>query len=181
MRFYLLPLVLSICIVAIPANAAETPRVNNPVVLEKPGSRSEIAHGSLIIDGVRVPETFGQVVVDGAEYEFRQRVNRWGEDGYFPSRRTVSFAVSDKPVSKSELARGWYDGDRLRSGTPKSWVFVRWAYGAHFVAPSSLAALVKTEAIENIDRFVGEEPFPTEGGSPVREELQQETGTDRKK
>ena len=178
MKFFFFLLVSTACISCLAVAAEDTPRVENPVTLEKAGSRSQIAHGSLIIDGVRVPETFKQVVVDGAEYVFLQRINRWGEDGYFPTQRIVKLATSDKPVSAGELARGWYDGNRLRPGTPKPWVFVRWAYGAQIVAPASLAALVRAESIEDIDRFVDEGPYPTEEESPANREEPQPAPTD---
>lgn len=162
MRHVIVLMISAICAACVAAPNAVISRVENQVVREKPGTRSEISHGSLIVDGVRLPDTFRQVVADGVEYVFLKRIHLWGQDGYFPTRRIVEFTTSDSPVTESELARGWYDGDSLRPGTPKSWIYVRWEHGARFVAPSAIGALVRAESLEDIERFVDEGLHPTE-------------------
>lgn len=119
------------------------------------GTRSEARHGHLRINGKEVPKAFSCVAYGGRSYSMRYRSNLWGADGYHPDSPARLPLESSAPVSRTALARGYYLGSERLSGTPSTWIFVRWdKEKAAFAAPDKLPVLIRDQEISPVSPFM---------------------------
>lgn len=134
------------------AFAANLPKIEHVKNYENKGTRSEIVHGLLEIGGYEVPEKFKKLTYNGKTFEFKQRSNEWGGDGYMQAE--FEPVVESEELLKLEmLQKGFYLGSERLKNTPADWVFVRWGDGkSAFVGWNKFYALYGEHDVPDISR-----------------------------
>lgn len=119
--------------------------VEHRITYTNKDTRSEARHGHLYISGNKLPDVFTSVIYRDRLYKFHQRTDMWGMDGYFPAEAEacVQANASGKTVTIEDLDRGWYLGKEALSGTPCSWMQVKWDDNSAFVVPEKAAEMAK--------------------------------------
>lgn len=138
-----------------PPGNGETLSLLHKVRVEREGTRSESRHGYLIINGQALPDNFYAVQYQGRLYRFSQRNNLWGDDGYFPVPEPIVFQPTAEAFGDQDLARGWYDGEKLKVKTPADWLFVEWRGGRAFVAHNRIAEMIRFLELPLLERYTG--------------------------
>ncbi|RPJ08064.1 MAG: hypothetical protein EHM28_05330 [Spirochaetaceae bacterium] len=126
--------------------------IEHKVRIDQEGTRSESRHGYLIINGKALPDNFSVVAYDGVKYIFSQRQNMWGDDGYFPLQKALAFEPATQVFRNEDLALGWYEGSKVKKGTPVNWLYVEWSGGACFVSIDRIEDLIVQYKIPAIRR-----------------------------
>ena len=116
------------------------------------GSRSEARHGYLLYKGKSIPDVFNKIIYKSNVYIFFQRIEMWGDDGYFPYNEEIKIKDSNDNISKEQLEKGWYLGKDRLQGTPENWIYVEWEDKSAFLSLDKINPFTREFEMETIDR-----------------------------
>lgn len=118
--------------------------INYDIKKTNAGSKSEGRDHVLVINGKIVPDVFDLVYAAGVLYEFKVREQVWGDGGYMRIEDAkVPYGSSNSSISDKDWELGWYEGGKIKKGTPRSWVYVVRDGDKYFVSPDEIYRLVK--------------------------------------
>lgn len=116
--------------------------VENKIVYEQKGTRSQKISGFLYVNHKIISDVFRLVHVQGKTYEFCQSLNPWGNEGYLPSEKKLDIASTMDKISTTDMQKGWYLGDKSFNGTPDDWLYLKWEANSAFVSPDKIESFV---------------------------------------
>lgn len=137
----------------IPAETGESPWALETVATN-PGTRSEGTSYYLTFRGARIPDVFEVLWADGAWYSFVTKSVLWGEDGYKPGKADLPPPGRAGRFSGDDAAKGWYESDRLKEGTPAHWCYAERGALKACIDPERLADFVEAHSLSPIPRFM---------------------------
>ncbi|MDC7223140.1 MAG: hypothetical protein PQJ60_05320 [Spirochaetales bacterium] len=114
-------------------------------------TRSEGRLHVLAINGYVLPDVFDLVYAASTPYVFTVKREAWGDGGYVLDRNGKGqepYRETDKTISDRDWELGWYEGNRRKSGTPRSWVYVRREGSEAFVSPDELDRYIAYKGFE---------------------------------
>jgi hypothetical protein len=121
--------------------------INYDIKKSNAGSKSEGRDHVLVINGKIVPDVFDLVYAAGVLYEFKVRTQVWGDGGYIRNEEAREpYGSSNSSISDKDWELGWYEGNKLKEGTPRSWVYITRDSDSYFVSPDEIYRLVRYKA-----------------------------------
>ena len=121
--------------------------INYDIKKTNAGSKSEGRDHLLVINNKIVPDVFDLVYAVEVLYEFTVKEQIWGDGGYKRNENgNVPYGSNNNQLSEKDWELGWYEGNKLKSGTPRSWVYVVRGGDKYFVSPDEIYRLVKYKA-----------------------------------
>jgi hypothetical protein len=130
-------------------------RVSYHIDITKEGTRSEGRSHVLAVNSYTLPDVFTLVYAANKPYQFAVKTQTWGDGGYILDRdgeNMAPFKETTNAITPDDWVLGWYEGDKRKKGTPRSWVYVERDGLTAFVNPDELDRFIAFKGFEVMDR-----------------------------